>query len=38
MLVQRLRRWSNIYEVAVIWELAFNEASGMKCIFRIIME
>ena len=29
---------SNIYELAVIWELALNEALGMKRIFSIIME
>ena len=27
-----------IYELAVIWELAVNEALGMKRIFSIIME
>ena len=29
---------SSIYELAVIWELALNEALGMKRIFSIIME
>ena len=29
---------SSIYELAVIWELALNEALGMKRILSIIME
>ena len=29
---------SSIYELAVIWELALNEALGIKRIFSIIME
>ena len=29
---------SGIYELAVIWELALNEALGMKRIFSIVME
>ena len=36
LLTHRCR--SSIYELAVIWELALNEASGMKRIFSIIME
>ena len=28
----------DIYELAVIWELALNEALGMKRIFSIIVE
>ena len=33
-----LRCHSSIYELAVIWELALNEALGMKRIWGIIME
>ena len=36
LLTHRCR--SSIYELAVIWELALNEALGMKRIFSIIME
>ena len=36
LLTHRCR--SSIYELAVIWELALNEAFGMKSIFSIIME
>ena len=36
LLTHRCR--SSIYELAVIWELALNEALGMKRIFNIIME
>ena len=36
LLTHRCR--SSIYELAEIWELALNEALGMKRIFSIIME
>ena len=36
LLTHRCR--SNIYDLAVIWELALNEALGIKRIFSIIME
>ena len=36
LLTHRCR--SSIYELAEIWELALNEALGMKCIFSINME
>ena len=35
---RRIPYISSIYELAVIWELALNEALGMKRIFSIIME
>ena len=36
LLTHRCR--SSIIELAVIWELALNEALGMKHIFSVIME